>query len=332
MNTTQGSFSIIREMLETTRVIRSFDLSAAKQIFKESLSAQKIFFTGEGSSRIFPAKQAISKAMSLGLSRQFYTEGSYQALEWKLDDWLVFGASNSGKTKELILLFEKLRKQGQLTIGITANTATPLEKVASKTFHLSCGKEEATAATKSVVEQALFYDAFVSAIAGKSIERWRNDLETASQKVLSQDIDPDLVKLSARAPRIYFSGRNNGIAEELTLKAIEITRKSAIFFEGTSALHGFEEIMHEDELLVIVDPFEAEEAQFEKKLAHDVGLPVIAISSRKTRFPTISIPDCGEATPYLQLMAGWNFLVHIGLHLGINIDKPKRARKVGNEI
>ena len=34
----------------------------------------------------------------------------------------------------------------------------------------------------------------------------------------------------------------------------------------------------------------------------------------------------------VQLAAGWNLLVEAGLKLGINIDKPERARKVGNEF
>jgi glucosamine--fructose-6-phosphate aminotransferase (isomerizing) len=32
------------------------------------------------------------------------------------------------------------------------------------------------------------------------------------------------------------------------------------------------------------------------------------------------------------MAAGWNLLVEIGLSLGIDLDKPLRARKVGNEF
>ena len=31
-------------------------------------------------------------------------------------------------------------------------------------------------------------------------------------------------------------------------------------------------------------------------------------------------------------MAGWNLLVHLGIHLGCDLDKPRRARKIGNEV
>lgn len=49
-------------------------------------------------------------------------------------------------------------------------------------------------------------------------------------------------------------------------------------------------------------------------------------------FPTILVPDAGELTPFVYLCAGWNVLVEIGLALGIDLDKPERARKVGNEF
>ena len=60
-------------------------------------------------------------------------------------------------------------------------------------------------------------------------------------------------------------------------------------------------------------------------------MPVIAIASRETSFPTIRIPDGGQYKDYVELAAGWNLLVEIGIALGIDLDKPVRARKVGNE-
>ena len=61
-------------------------------------------------------------------------------------------------------------------------------------------------------------------------------------------------------------------------------------------------------------------------------MQVIAISSRPTAFPTISIPDGGDLAGFVELAAGWNVLIEVGLLLGINLDKPQRARKVGNEF
>ena len=45
----------------------------------------------------------------------------------------------------------------------------------------------------------------------------------------------------------------------------------------------------------------------------------------------IIIPDGGKYREYVELAAGWNILVETGIKLGIDLDKPERARKVGNE-
>ena len=50
-----------------------------------------------------------------------------------------------------------------------------------------------------------------------------------------------------------------------------------------------------------------------------------------TRFPTVLIPGGLPSSPYIQLAAGWNLLVETGIALGVDLDHPRRARKVGNE-
>jgi len=66
-------------------------------------------------------------------------------------------------------------------------------------------------------------------------------------------------------------------------------------------------------------------------LAKGVGLTVIAVSTKPTSFPTIQVPE-SDLQSYVNMAAGWNLLVEVGVKLGINLDKPVRARKVGNEF
>jgi glucosamine--fructose-6-phosphate aminotransferase (isomerizing) len=136
----------------------------------------------------------------------------------------------------------------------------------------------------------------------------------------------------SKSPIIYFSGKNNGVAEELALKTNEITRKKSTFLQGTYALHGIEEVMQHGEVLVIIEPFEQEEQKFYDVIYKGAGVNIIAISSRDTIFPTIKIPANTSYKNYIELAAGWNLLVETGLILGINIDEPTRARKIGNEV
>ena len=325
--------ALVQEMMDTVRVVRSFDRNQTKDVAAQIAAVGRLFMTGEGSSRIFPAKNAIRKAFAWGLGLALHTEGSRQSFQYDLARFAVFCASNSGRTKEVVLLAQKLAAINNANrFGLSANPGTMLEAACAKTFVLTCGWEQAVAATKSVIEQALFYESIIRHIAGSIAELDGASLAGKVETALTLSIDPKIVAAAAKAPTIYFAGYNDGVAEELTLKTNEITRKKSDFLEGTYAVHGIEEVMDPRDIVFVVDPIEQEEDKFEEVLVKGVGLKVVAIAARQTRFETIRVPDAGAMNPYVFLSAGWNLLVEIGMALNINLDKPERARKVGNEL
>jgi len=326
-------FSLCREMMDVVGVVRKFDVNRTAQTADEIAKVGRLFLTGEGSSRIFPAKTAIRKALTWGMDLQVATDGSRQAATYDLSKFAVFGASNSGRTSEVVTLLRNLGQAGHRhRYGLTANEKTVLEQAADRTYVLTCGWETAVAATKSVAEQALTYQAILSRIAGRNMAADMKGLDKKLEAALSVRIDPQIVEAACTAPTIYFAGYNDGVAEELTLKTNEITRRKSDFLEGTYAVHGIEEVMSPKDVVFVVDPIEAEIDKFKSVLVDGVGLTVVAIGTKPTPFPTILVPDAGEMTPYVYLAAGWNLLVEIGLALDINLDKAERARKVGNEI
>ena len=326
-------FALCREMMDTVGVIDRFDPAAYAEAGRAVAEVGRLFLTGEGSSRIFPAKNAIRKAMTWGADLQVATEGSRQAATYDLSGFAVFGASNSGRTAEVIAVLEGLAKAGNPhRFALTANEGTLLEAQARTTFVLTCGWEQAVAATKSVAEQGLVYQSIVGHAAGRGTA---HDLRGAADKVrqaLTTPIDPGVVRAVADAPTVYFAGYNDGVAEELTLKTNEIARKKSDFLEGTYAVHGIEEVMDPRDVVIVIDPIEAEWRKFQEVLVDGVGLTIVAISTVDTPFTTVRVPDAGEMNPYVFLAAGWNLLVETGLHLGVDLDKPERARKVGNEF
>ena len=326
-----SKYALVREMMETPDIIREFNPAAAS-IFSFAVSSKKrVFLTGEGSSRIFPAKRAISSNLKKGSAISIFTEGATQAEEYNLKEYAIFAASNSGQTKEVIRLASVLKKQGHDAVfGLTANPNTKLEEVTVKTHVLNCGKENAVAATKSVIEQGLFYDSLFRSVRHEKMSGL-DKLAEQVQLALTKKIDPAIIAIIQKADIIYFAGRNNGVAEELALKTNEITRKKSVFLEGTFAVHGIEEVMNRNEVLIWIDPFPAEQEKFSECLVTGVGMSIISVSPGKSIFPTITIPDGGEYAEYVQLAAGWNILVETGISLGIDLDKPQRARKVGNE-
>ncbi len=328
-----SKYALVREMMDTVDVVKEFDLNQTKGIAEEISKVGKLLLTGEGSSRLFPAKNAIRKSLQSGMDLQIATDGSRQSAQYNLSKFAVFHASNSGRTKEVVLLAKKLKAEGNpYRYALTANEDTLLEAASEKTFVLTCGWEQAVAATKSVVEQALFYESILWHIQGKAysgkLETWSEHIKS----VLTLSIDSDIIKAAIQAPTIYFTGFNDGVAEELTLKTNEITRRKSDFLEGTYAVHGIEEVMEKEDIVFVVDPIDEEIEKFQEVLINGVGLKVIAIADHETPLPTIRVPSADVFNPYIYLCTGWNLLVEIGLALGIDLDKPERARKVGNEF
>jgi glucosamine--fructose-6-phosphate aminotransferase (isomerizing) len=328
-----SKFALVREMMETAGVVGGFDVQQTTGVASRIAAAGRLLLTGEGSSRIFPAKHAIRRALQTGLNVSIFTDGSRQAAGYDLSGMAVFCASNSGRTKEIVLLAQKLTAEGNQNVyGLTANNGTKLEDACGETFVLTCGWEQAVAATKSVVEQALFYESILRNIDGSAGSLELTALSEAVNGALTMTIDRAIVDAAIAAPTIYFAGYNDGVAEELTLKTNEITRKKSDYLEGTYAVHGIEEVMEKEDIVFVIDPIDEEIGKFQEVLVQGVGLQVVAIANRETPLPTIVVPDAGELSPYVYLCAGWNLLVEIGLASGIDLDKPTRARKVGNEL
>ncbi len=336
MNLTDSNYSkfaLVQEMMDTVRIVKNFDVNRTKKVSKEINTIGKLFLTGEGSSRLFPAKNAIRRALTMGLDLQVVTDGSRQAAQYDLSKFAVFCASNSGRTKEVVLLANKLAGIGNDNrYGLSANKDTLLEKACKETFVLGCGWEQAVAATKSVIEQALFYESILWHINHKNTFASNPGLDAKIEEALTMPVDPAIIDAAIKAPTIYFAGYNDGVAEELTLKTNEITRKKSDYLEGTYAAHGIEEVLDADDIIFVIDPIDEEMDKFQEVLVDGVGLKVVAFSVKDTPFTTIKIPDAGDLNAYVFLSAGWNLLVEIGLASGIDLDKPQRARKVGNEF
>ena len=332
-DTKYSKYALVREMMDVVGVVKGFNPAQTAAVAKEIKPLGRLLLTGEGSSRIFPAKNAMRKAMTWGLDLQIATDGSRQSAQYDLASFAVFCASNSGRTKEVVLLAKRLAEQGnEHRYGLTANQGTLIEQACRETFVLTCGWEQAVAATKSVVEQALFYESILWHMSGKNQAAQLAPLSAHIKQALTLSIDPAIVRAAAKAPTIYFAGYNDGVAEELTLKTNEITRKKSDFLEGTYAVHGIEEVMDPKDVVFVVDPIAEEIEKFQEVLVKGVGLTVVAIADRDTPFQTIRVPQAGDLAPYVYLCAGWNILVEIGLAIGIDLDKPDRARKVGNEF
>jgi glutamine---fructose-6-phosphate transaminase (isomerizing) len=324
-------FHLVSEMYETVEYIKNFTSGDARVLMSLVPENTPMMLTGEGSSRIFPGKNAVHNRLLGNKGPLVLTESATDLSGKVLNNFIVIGASNSGKTREVVNLCRDLKNSGHKDVyGLTCTKNSLLETCTSRTFLVDAGIEKAVAASKSVVAQALFYDAIVRQLQNEK-EIDTDKLAMLFEQTLNIGINPSLTEKICKAETVYFTGNNNGVAEELTLKTNEIIRKKSAYLPGTYLLHGVEEVMTAGDVIIMIDSYPGEYEKI-RSVYSSIGTTVIAVSTEPSPFHTMIIPaaDLGLES-YIKLAAGWNLLVEAGITLGINLDKPQRARKIGNE-
>ena len=154
-------FETEKEMFEAGGIIKKFDLDVMKRIAKE-IGLRKIIFTGMGSSVLFPAKQAKSRAFGLNIKNSVEAYFASDLLSYNdFSDAYVILCSNSGMTKETVLLQKHIKKRGAKYLAVTAVPDSVLARRCKNRIIMQCGFEKGVAATKSVVEQGLIFDSLI---------------------------------------------------------------------------------------------------------------------------------------------------------------------------
>lgn len=325
------------EMLETEQVVLNFDFNLTKDL-AEKVGNSKIIFTGMGSSLIFPGKHAKNRAMKLGIFNQveaYFASDLFQYPDFS--NTYVFLCSNSGKTKEVILLLDYIKSKGAKCIAITAVADSILAQRSDEKIILTCGFEKGVAATKSVVEQALVYDSLIYHLAknqGKEVDfdLLKNELVKTAAAIknnINLEVGEEFLKKLASSKNYFIVGLDNGMAEEITLKSYEIARKMALFYPDTHIVHGVEEAIEEG-CAVIFHPssFKDYIPDFEK-FSDKTNCQLIGVDDQNL-LQGVKVEINETFSNYCLLAAGWGILRNVGNKLGLDIDHPEKASKIGN--
>ena len=177
------------------------------------------------------------------------------------DKDIVIGVSQSGETKDLVDIFNEIRKTNEKTTLITIvnneNSTLPQEK---SDFYLPimCGSEIAVAATKSFISQiALFY--ILAALIKNSEEKVLNNLGKIKyfMDFTLKNIDVPVADVAYKLfmrPSIHILGTSlTGIAKEGALKIREVVLNHTEGYDAAEFKHGPNTILGKNTIYSLTD-------------------------------------------------------------------------------
>ena len=141
-----------------------------------------------------------------------------------------------------------------------------------------------------------------------------------------------MIEALAGTRRLFWAGGENNAAGELATKSTEVPGLLGVHLPGTLLLHGIEEALTDGDTVVMLDPPAPDHAAIVRYLAQGTPAKLVSLATGPAPGAVWKLPDLGEWTPFIHLIAGWRVLVHLAEKLGRNPDQPRLARKVGNPL
>lgn len=326
-----------KEMLEGGEICRNFDFEITKKL-AQKIGTKKIIFSGNGSSFIFPAKNAKYQSQKYSLTNKVEAILAPDLFQYQdFSDTYVFLASNSGQTKEIMLLLELLQKRGADCVAVTARLDSELAKKCEEKIILGGVFEKGVAATKSVIEQALINESIILHLAfnqGKiiNLKNIKNGLNKAGDIIVQNanlPIEKLLIEKLSISQNLFMIGMDTGVAEEITLKAYEIAKKIAVYSPATQILHGSAEAVDNAGVIIFEPEKYTEYINDFQNFSKKTNSLILGIGGN-SQLGGLKIGTNEYFNNYCLLAGGWALLRNIANYLRIDIDHPKKIQKVGN--
>ncbi len=341
---------IYKEMLEGVLVIKNFKpLEIWYALDDEIASGKRFIFGGEGSSIAIPGEIAMGLAEKYGIEPSKVISDNCPKIQNLRGGDVVIISSNSGETGTALDLARRAQEAGAKTVAVTRNEDSSLVELCDKKIILTCGHEEAVGATKSVVEQILVTEAIVTYIDREE----HGDIKALSgpfQENILREIPLSAIRDLAKADRLVIVGEN-GIPEELQLKAGETLGVKTSVVKLTDIMHGIEEAMDKRDCVLVFNPTPETIIKIEEKIVNressnplktkiqviyiiPEGLEVRVNPERVIHYS--SFLKSGSEKKLLEealmhLAIGQNLLARAAYYTGKDC-VPEHARKVGDEV
>lgn len=257
-----------------------------------------------------------------------------------LRDALVLGVSQSGQSPDICSVVEEGRRQGNLTLAITNEPASPLAKLADHVLHIRAGKEEAVAATKTYTSQLMTIAMLAVALSQddtRMAELWTTPELVA--KVLEQDAAIERFAERYRyMDRCVVLGRgfNYASAFEWSLKLKELAYVVAEPYSSADFQHGPIAIVGPGFPILAIAPKDEvlpDTLKLLRRLKEEFNAELLVVSDDEEALALaqtpIRIPTAPHwLSPLVAIVAAQLFCYHLTRAKGYDTEQPRGLNKV----
>ncbi len=259
----------------------------------------------------------------------------------RLQDCLVMGISQSGKSPDIVQVLQEGRRQGQTTLAISNDVQSPLALAADHVIDLSAGEEKAVAASKTYTAQLMAVALLSAALSGEPqrIDEIRRVPELAAHALEQDESICQQAERYAYMQQCVVLGRgyNYSSAYEWSLKLKELCYITAEPYSSADFQHGPIALLeHQFPILAVMPQGKvyADMLQHVKdmKERHHIELVVLSDQEEALRLAQTAIrlpagvPEW--LSPIVSIIPAQLFCNHLTQAKGFNPDAPRGLRKV----
>ncbi len=258
----------------------------------------------------------------------------------RLEDALVIGISQSGRSTDIVAVVEDAAHQGVPTLAITNDADSPLAQAADYTIRLHAGQERSIAATKTYTAQLMSLALLAGHMVGadepvRALER----VPAAVSQCLS--MDSHIARVAERYRYmttcvVIGRGYNYATAYEFALKLKELTYVVAEPYSSADFQHGPIAVVADGFPVFVFAPqgIVLDEVRNLSERLRDKGAELIVFSDSPDMLSLARIPIAIPTslpewlTPFTTVVLGQLFAHYLTLSKDYDPDHPRGLTKV----
>jgi glucosamine--fructose-6-phosphate aminotransferase (isomerizing) len=257
----------------------------------------------------------------------------------RVEDALVIGMSQSGRSPDIVAVLDDARRQGALTLAVTNDPGSPLALVAGVVVPLEAGPELAVAATKTYVAELAVVSLLAEALRGGVPDPALDGLPGALGRMI--DLEPEIVDLARRlAPHpacvVLARGFQYPTAREWALKLKEVAGVFADPYSAADFEHGPIALVEPGSLVLAVvssgPTLPGMVALLERLAAAAADLVVVSDVAAVRRLGRSSLALPAEVpewlAPIVAILPCQLLAYHLAVARGRDPEAPRNLRKV----